>query len=220
MTLSGLLDHLRMRLFSMGIQAPFDPLLITYIDNAYKSFVNGIGGVPDEEIIEVVAGTDTVTIPSYVLKIKSAALDDGTFIQVVNRADTRLDTTTKYGAEKQGIKFGESGEIRYLMIGVKRGEARVAGVPLVNTNVVLDVDRIPKTTLTSLSDTTGDVGDVWQLNMLDGAIAMSMRNHENANVRAQSAAFDASFNASIQAARKEQARAKSKVNRIVRYGGY
>lgn len=214
-----LLNHLRMKLTSLGLPLPFDQLLLTYIDNAYKGFVNGMGGVADEYDLTVPANTMEVTLPTYVLKIKSAERADGKFVDVINRADTRQEVTAKYGSGQQGIRFGVPGEIRFLMIGTKPNVAKVASTPTVDTQLIIDIDRLPVAPLAALTDVVTDVGDVWQLNILDGAVASVMRNNPDPNVRAQAGAYDTMMAEAYGKARKEKQRAKSKLTRVVRYGG-
>lgn len=203
MLVSDLLPHFRVKLVEMGRAIPFEQLLISYLNNAYQLFVNGIEGVPDELEVAVVAADIEIDLPPGILKIKSAQNAAGDDIAVINRGDTRT----------KRITFGTPGEIRYLMLGTKPNTAKVADSPVANTTILLDVDRLPLTPLTLGADSLDDVADVWGLSLVDGALARALQGTPLAKE------FEGNFAYAIDSARKEKSRAKSKITRTVRYGG-
>lgn len=208
MTTGELLNHLRLKLTVMGLPLLVDAPLISFINNAYVSFVSAMGGVPDEETLTVPANATEVAIPAYVLKIKSAQRADGDFVEVLNRADTR-----------QKNFIGVPGELKYLIVGTKAGYAKVAYAPLVDTVITIDVDRLPKATLANKTDQLPDVSATWQLDLLDSAVEQVMRMNPDPAIRNRALDFKATFLASAAMARKEKDRIKSKQVRTVRYGG-
>lgn len=211
MNVGDLLNHVRMRLVKLGLSIPFESLLISYLDNAYKSFVNGMQGVPDEETVNLLVGDTELVLPGYVLKVKSAERSDGETVEVVNRSDTRNS--------QKHIDFTRQGDVRYLMIGTKPNIAKVAYIPQVNTTLHLDVDRLPKTSLNDKNDAVDDVGDVWQLSLVDGVMAMLLKNELDPVLAKKGESFEADFTVAFTKARSEKTRAKSKVTRVVSYGG-
>ena len=211
MTTGDLLNHLRMRLASMGLTVLIDPVLIMYLDNAYSLFVKEMGGVSDEEEITVGAEDTEFVVPDYVLKVKSAGLADGSFPQIINRGDTKLS--------EFNTMFGKTGEIRYILIGTKKGIAKIAYSPVVDTVLTLDVDRLPVAPLVETTDTVNDVPKLFQLDVVDLAVAQVLGINPDPKIRAQAPGFEARGYAKAREARDVKAREQSKVVREVAYGG-
>lgn len=212
MTVGDLLKHLRMRLTALGVAIPFEPVLIAYIDDAYRAFVNGMDGVADEITLTVPAGSIEIALPTYILRIKSAQRNsDAADVEVINRADTRN--------KELKIAFGTPGPIKYLMIGTKPNVAKVAFSPETNTDITLDVDRLPVAPLTTAADTLDDVPSSWHLRMLDHAVAAALFNSTNEALRRKVGDYISMFESSVARARREKGRAKSKMMRVVNYGG-
>jgi hypothetical protein len=209
MLVSDLLPHFRVKLVELGRPIPFEPLLISYLNNAYQLFVNGIEGVADELEVAVLANDVEIDLPSSILKIKSAQNAAGDFIEVINRGDTRV----------KGITFGTPGEIRYLLLGAKANAAKVADSPEADTTISLDVDRLPLTPLTLVTDNPVDVAAKWHLNLVDGALARALQGTPDPQLNRLAKEFESNFAYAINSARKEKSRAKSKITRTVRYGG-
>lgn len=195
-----------------GMPAHVDEVLTSYLRNAYQAFVSDIDGVPDEEEIDVSIGDDEITLPSYVLKIKSAQLSDGTFLTVLNRSDARN--------KNLNARVGTPGELRYLIIGSTPNLARLAGQPVKADTITLDVDRLPKQKLAIGTTEIPDVSDVYQLDVVAYALAQIMLLNYDARINQMAQQQFAKYQAAVSDARKAKARAASKKTRIVNYGGY
>ena len=211
MNVGDLLNHTRMKLTSMGLSGLVDKVLISYADDAYNKFVGELEGVSDEEEIEVIAGATEVELPEYVLKIKSAQLSDGSFINVYNRSDTMVNDFNR--------QFGKEGEITSILIGTKPNAFKVAGSPVEDTTITLDVDRLPRKALAGKSDSLSDVSVKWQLELMDMIVARVLMNSPDADLRAQAPGFESRFYKAARDARSEKSRSSSKVVRMVEYGG-
>ncbi len=211
MTTGDLLNHLRMRLATMGLTNLFDAVLITYLDNAYSLFVKEMGGVSDEEEITVLAGDSEVATPDYILKFKAAQLPDTTFPKIINRGDARTGEFNEL--------YGKPGEIKYVLIGTKKNTAKVAYSPLVDTIITFDVDRLPKTPIALIADPVDDVPKTYQLDIVDLAVAQVLGINPDPKIRAQAPGFEARGYAKAHEARDQKAREQSKVVREVAYGG-
>lgn len=211
MNAGELLNHLRGRAVSMGLTPPPEFVLLFHLNNAYHAFVAALGGVPDELEVEVEANSNEVELPEYVLKIKSAQRADHTFVEVISRADSRIN--------RFDSKVDIPGEIEMLMVGTRPNYGRVACRPTVATPLFIDVDRLPVAALQKETDKLPDVAPLWQASLLDGALSQIMRTDADSNIRAQSAGFEAVFRDACVTARREKERAKSKAARVIAYGG-
>lgn len=210
--LSGdLLNHLRLRLRVMGLPTMLDELLLVYIDNAYKSFVAAMEGVPDEETLTVLATTTTIALPDYILKIKAAEDADGKDVMIVNRGDTKGTDLRK--------RMSLQGDISHLVIGTKPNIAHPAYIPEVDTELLLDIDRMPKVSVIDPTADLADVDDLYQLDLLDGAVAEVLKINPDPNLRAEAGEYEGRMLAKAAVARKAKARSKSKRTRVVRYNG-
>lgn len=211
MNTGELLNHLRGRVVSMGLMPPPEFVLLFHLNNAYHAFVAALGGVPDELEVEVDANSNEVELPAYVLKIKSAQRADHVFVNVISRADSRINQFDS--------KADIPGEIEMLMVGAQPNQGRVACRPTVTTPLFLDVDRLPMTNLQKETDVPVDVSPLWQASLLDGALSQLMKTDANPDIRMQSAGFEAVFRDACTTARREKERAKSKAARVIAYGG-
>lgn len=211
MNAGDLLNHLRGRLVSVGATVPPEFVLFFHLDNAYRSFVAAIEGVPDEIEVDVDANSNEVELPEYILKIKSVQRPDRRFVEVISRADSRINLFDS--------KAAIPGEIEMLLLGARPNFGQVACRPIVTTTLFLDVDRLPKVTLQKKTDALSDVSLLWQQNLLDDAVAQILKTSRDANLRAQASGYEAVFRDACAAARREKARAKSKAARVVAYGG-
>lgn len=211
MNVGELLDHLRARLLTIGAPQLPNKILIGHINNAYREFVAGMEGVPDEIEVELTEGVSEAELDRNVLKIKSAANAAGRTIRVVNRGDTEYADSASY--------MDKPGEVRVLLIGHKQNTFKVGGVPMTNTTIRLDVDRLPLAPLVLVTDDPSDIRDTYHLDMLEGAVYRIARMSSAPEVKA--AADDAYmlFSAAFTKARAAKSRVASKSVRTVAYGG-
>lgn len=211
MNVEQLLNHSRLRLTKMGLGGLIDAVLLDYLNTAYTSYVGLMKGVSDEEDVTVVAGATEITLPDYVLKIKSAQLSDGTFVDVINRSDTRVSEFNK--------EFGKAGEVRKVLVGTKGRVCKVAYSPETDTVITFDVDRLPATDLVDTTDIPDDLLPNKHVDLIDSVIAQVLGSHPDPSVRQQKDEFEGRFAANASISRKEKERFKSKVVREVVYGG-
>lgn len=211
MNTGDLLNHLRMRLTTMGLIPPIDPILITYLNNAYTLFVKEMGGVSDELQVVLAAGATEFTIPDYVLKLKAVTIPDQEPPTILNRADARA-------LEFENM-YGKTGEITYLLIGTKKGVGKVAYSPVAETTMTFDIDRLPTVELTTTSSSVDDVHHLYQLDLLHLAVAQVLSHSVDAKLRAQAADFERAGYIKAREAKDQKAREQSKTVREVAYGG-
>lgn len=211
MNVGELLDHLRARLLTVGAPQLPNKILIGHINNAYREFVAGMEGVPDEIEVHLVEGTSEAELDRNVLKIKSAANAQGQPIRVVNRGDTEYSESAKY--------MDKPGEVRVLLIGHKQNTFKVGGVPVEGTTIRLDVDRLPKAPLTLVENEPVDIQDTFHLDMLEGAVYRIARMSSAPEVRAAADEALMLFTTAYTKARSAKIRVASKPVRTVAYGG-
>jgi len=209
MTAGELLNHFNMKTSSMGLPRVLEGVALDYLNDAYRLFVAGIDGVPDEEEIALEIGETEIVLPPYVLKVRSAIRADGRFIKIVNR----LDTETTTAVVDSGL-----GAIKYFMLGAKQGVMRVVESPIAAETVLLDVDRLPRALLTATS-ALSDIAELRQLGLADKMVAHAMMLNPDPKIRSQADGFELRFTAGIIGARKEKSRVKSKPARLMAYGG-
>lgn len=211
MNVGELLDHLRARLLTIGAPQLPNKILIGHINNAYREFVAGMEGVPDEVEVELAEGVSEAELDRNVLKIKSAANAAGRTIRVVNRGDTEYADSASY--------MDKPGEVRVLLIGHKQNTFKVGGVPMADTTIRLDVDRLPLVALEQITDEPTDVRDTFHLEMLEGAVYRIARMSNAAEVKMAADDAYVLFTAAFTKARSAKSRAASKTVRTVNYGG-
>lgn len=211
MNTGDLLNHLRMRLTMMGEVPPIDPILITYLNEAYNTFVGEMGGVSDELVVDLQAGATEFPIPDYVLKLKAVHAPNQGPPKIINRAEA-----TTQGFEQM---FGKLGEIRYILLGSKRGVGKLAGSPTVDTTLTFDVDRLPVDELTTSASTLDDVHPLYQMDLLHLAVAQALSHSADVKRRSQAESFEMVGRVKARAARDQKSREQSTLTREIAYGG-
>lgn len=201
-----------------------------YMNDAYRSFVRNIGGVPDVSSaatqIPVVAGQMYADVSPLILRFTQAHLvSTGQEVKIINEQDAAALFAADYGQARQILMSTTQGPVRYMMIGLGRsqtaGKIRWLQVPAVNDTVSLSVLRLPLDTI-EVGDSVFDFPDIGlehieYLLLHMKARAYGKQDAETINLGKRDS-YKTEFAAYCAAAKAEGDRYKHKT-RIVAYGG-
>lgn len=185
-----------------------------YVDSAQTRFCKLTGGLGDVSSavtrLAVSTATDWVNISQLILKVRDAyLLGDGMPIKVINYED--MPTA--------GFRFdGMTGRVRFLVLGLEPGRARLYPFPVEALSIQLVVDRLPLKSIDD-ADQKLEVADQHS----DGLMmhikhrAYSKQDAE-AFDRGRAKDYDEQFQGYCANATRERARAIHKPRQVV-YGG-
>lgn len=133
-----------------------------YMDAAYKAFVRLTGGIADFTsdacAIDVVTGEPLVDLHPSVLRVMSATKrSDSQPLEIINSTDVGRMRSVDYGQIKRLVLDNKQGPIRYFLIGMQRGKARLIQSPLEPDTIDLHIYRLP---LDSVIDDTHPLNEV------------------------------------------------------------
>jgi len=119
-----------------------------YATAAHNMFLRLTGGVVDfmSEACEatVTAGEPLVELHPSILRIMSATMRSDTRpIEIINPTDVSKMRTTDYGQVKQLIMDNTAGVVRYFVLGLQKGYARLVQVPTADDTIDLNIYRLP-----------------------------------------------------------------------------
>lgn len=205
-----------------------DEEVLVYMDDAYKMFVRLTGGVADCTsplcTLEVKAGENTAEIDTRILRIMRAArASDNELVDVINNTDLMKSMRYDYGLLRPIDIISAPGPVRYMVIGRQRGLVQWVQVPTEDDQVLLDVYRLPLTSVkpdgSNLTFNFPDIGEEHHYYLLKW---MFHRGYDKRDsdlfdpVKAEK--FRADFISYCDMAKAEWERSKHKT-RVVSYGG-
>ena len=143
-----------------------------YAADAHRMFIRLTGGISDfmSEACEVpvVAGEAVVELHPSLLRIMSATLR-GTKreVEVINPTDVVKMRTTDYGQIKQLIMDDKQGPVRYFVLGLQKGYARLVQVPVENDFIDLQIYRLPLKAIDGPDQEISDIEEDHHIHLLD-----------------------------------------------------
>jgi len=201
---------------------------LVYMDDAYKMFIRLTGGIADCTssicTLDVVAGENTAEIDTRILRIMRAVrASDNEIVEVINMTDLTKMSRDDYGVIKPLYMDKTPGPVKYMVIGRQRGLVQWVQVPNVNDQVLLDVYRLPLTSVKSdgsnLSFNFPDIGEEHHYNLLKWMFYRGYGKRDSDlfdSVKAEK--YKEEFTAYCNMAKAEWERSKHKT-RVVGYGG-
>ena len=202
--------------------------VLVYMDDAYKMFVRLTGGVADCTsplcTLDVVAGENTAEIDTRILRIMRAVrASDNELVEIINATDLTKMSREDYGLIKPLYMDKVPGPVRYMVIGRQRGLVQWVQVPEADDQVLLDVYRLPLTSVkpdgSNLTFNFPDIGEEHHYYLLKW---MFHRGYDKRDsdlfdpVKAEK--FKAEFISYCDMAKAEWERSKHKT-RVVNYEG-
>ena len=143
-----------------------------YAADAHRMFIRLTGGISDfmSEACEVpvVAGEAVVELHPSLLRIMSATLR-GTKreVEVINPTDVVKMRTTDYGQIKQLIMDDKQGPVRYFVLGLQKGYARLVQVPVENDFIDLQIYRLPLKAIDGPDQEISDIEEDHHMHLID-----------------------------------------------------
>jgi hypothetical protein len=201
-----------------------------YLNDAQAMFCRNVGGLNDASTTAVTqiaySAEDTwVDLHSSILKIKSVQRSsDYKFIDVLNVENVMggvAQSQDDYGV-RTNVRLDDSiGELRFLVLGMTEGKARLLRRPVDDGTLMLAVERLPLIQVET--DTVED--DIIEVRLehrphlvLWMAARAYMKQDAETFDKTRSAEFEARFLAYCGQARREKERRQHKT-RVVAYGG-
>jgi hypothetical protein len=129
-----------------------------YMNDAYRTFVRLIGGIPDSMSsltqVAIKTGGATSAVSPLILRFNNAyLLSDGTNLKIINSANTPQFNATDYGNTMTSQRNTTAGPVRYMITNAGRnkdaGYVRWAKIPQKDDTVQLDVYRLPLDVVTT-----------------------------------------------------------------------
>jgi hypothetical protein len=199
--------------------------VFSYMNDAYTTFVRRIGGIPDYYtdavcLVTAKANVEISQLHPKILFIRAAHLEPkGETVKVVNMQDEPFMQDEDYGLIRQFTTVATVGKVRYLVIGIQDDIAKWVGIPDVDYQVRLLVERLPLDDITDLGQEFADVKDHHHLYLLCWMkyLAYSKQDAETFD-KVKAMEEQAKFLTYCLQARQEKEQYKHKV-RVVRYGG-
>lgn len=195
-----------------------------YAADAHRMFIRLTGGVSDfmSEACEVpvVAGQAIVELHPSLLRIMSATLRSATReVEVINPTDVVKMRTTDYGQIKQLVLDNKTGPIRYFVLGLQKGYARLVQVPLENDFIDLQIYRLPLKVIDGPDQEISDIEDDHHIHLIDWMkhLAYKKQDADTFNPKASDKGAD-DFEKYCAAIKAERARYMYKPGAVA-YGG-
>lgn len=189
------LTSLELNLAGAGDKA-IEPVMVSYLNLGYKIFVEEMGNKDDVLDFDLAEGESEITLPAYVLKIKSATLDN-TELGIINRDD------------KVRLGLTEESPTKYLCLGDTPATATLYGKMKVAGTLHLGILRGPLRALSADSDRPSDISEKNQLGIVEWAVWRLTKDDSRL----------AAFSAMVDDERARNNKLRSKPARTVAYGG-
>lgn len=172
-----------------------DELILRYFDEAQIAFCRQTEGIPDRMLVTAAAGSDRVRLSPKILKVRAARL--------VGKHEMEL-----LSIEEAGMPTSVLGEPKVLILGQSKGMAEVRPAPVTDMQIVLDVFRLPKGTITSAGDES-EVDDIYITDLLAYALYRAYsRPDPDTMDRTRADYFREQFDLACRRVMREQGRAR------------
>lgn len=178
-----------------------DALVLRYLDEAQVAFCRQTEGIADRLLLTIPALSPMLVLSPKVRKVRAATLV---------RGGREIDLLSVEQARAQGILPGAegTGTPRALVMGAVKNRLQVYPAPVADESVLLDVFRLPNTTITAPGDEL-EVGDEYATDLMLFALSRAYaRPDPDTMDRTRSEAFREAFDVACTRASREQGRAR------------
>lgn len=195
-----------------------------YAADAHRMFLRLTGGVSDflSEACEipVVAGEPIVELHPSLLRIMNASLrSTKRDIDVINPTDVAKMRTTDYGQIKQLIMDEKTGPVRYFVLGLQKGYARLVQVPLEDDFIDLQIYRLPLKAIDGPDQEITDIEEDHHMHLIDWMKHLAYKKQDADTYNPQASALGAQdFEKYCAMVKAERARYMYKPGTVA-YGG-
>lgn len=193
-------------------------------NDAYRTFVRLIGGIPDftSEACQatIKAGEAISLLSPLILRIVriQRQSDDGE-IDVINYTDVSKLNSSDYG-RSMAIKMDNTqGVVRYGVVGMEKNKIRWIAVPAVDDIVNMQIYRLPKTVISKPGQDLSEVEEQHHYSLLMHMNSLACATPMIGDA-SKAGDYEAAFETYCAKVRAEMERYKAKGARTVRYGGY
>lgn len=172
-----------------------DELILRYFDEAQMAFCRQTDGIPDKVLVTVPAGSNRLRFSPRIKKVRAATIPGSHALELMSVEQARPVRES-------------SGTPRIIVMGTSKGAAEVYPAPMEDTQVLLDVLRLPLGNITHPSDES-EVDDVYATDLMMFALYRAYsRPDPDTMDRARADYFRGQFDDACVRALREQGKAR------------
>ena len=172
-----------------------DELILRYFDEAQTAFCRQTDGIPDKILVTVSAGSNRLRFNPRIKKVRAATIPGSHSLELMSVEQARPSRES-------------SGVPRTIVMGTNKGTAEVHPTPTVDTQVLLDVLRLPLNDITHPSDES-EVDDIYATDLMMFALYRAYsRPDPDTMDRVRADYFRGQFDDACVRARREQGKAR------------